>query len=301
MRVLVTGPAGQLGHDVVRAAGDAGHHAAALGRDALDLDAVGGDVARLDALLEAAGVGPDDAVVHCAAYTRVDDAEADRDAAFALNALAAGALAAACEGRGARLVLPSTDYVFDGRADRPYREDDPTGPVNVYGASKLEGERMVLAASPERAVVVRTASLFGIAGARRADAARGGNFVETMIRVGTRTGRLRVVDDVVMSPTATAHVAAAILDLLDHDAPTGIYHVVNAGQASWYDFARAIIEDAGVAADVEPVPSSEYPTPARRPAYTVLDARKAARATGRDAPDWRDALGRYLEERQRLR
>jgi dTDP-4-dehydrorhamnose reductase len=304
MRILVTGASGQLGFDVLRAAREAGLETVAIGREAPGpQDGPGGldfrraDTGRMETVLRALGAGPADALVHCAAYTRVDDAETDRDAAFDLNARAVGDLAGACHRLGVRLVLPSTDYVFDGRADRPYREEDAIGPINVYGASKLEGERLARRATGDRALVVRTASLFGVAGARRAREGTGGNFVETMIRVGTRAGRLRVVDDIVMSPTATRDVAAGILTLLRADAPGGVYHLVNAGQASWYELARAIIEDAGVAADVEAIPARQYPTPASRPAYSVLDPGLAAEVAGVRVRGWREALGEYLGER----
>jgi dTDP-4-dehydrorhamnose reductase len=301
VRILVTGPTGQLGHDMVRTAREAGLETIALSREAPEgregLDFRRADARGMETVLRACGAGPDDALVHCAAYTRVDDAEADRETAFDLNARAVGDLATACARLHVRLVLPSTDYVFDGRADRPYREDDPTGPVNVYGASKLEGERLALEAAPDRTLVARTASLFGIAGARRARAGVGGNFVETMIRVGTATGRLRVVNDIVMSPTATRDVATTILALLESHAPGGVYHVVNAGQASWYEFARAIVEDAGVAAEVEGIPAREYPTAAARPGYSVLDRGRATAATGLETRPWRQALSEYLQGR----
>jgi dTDP-4-dehydrorhamnose reductase len=290
--ILVTGDTGQLGHDMMRAAREAGLQGVALGRESLDFRHA--DTDRIETVLRALGAGPDDALVHCAAYTRVDDAEADRDAAFDLNARAVGDLAGACHRVGVRLVLPSTDYVFDGRADRPYREEDATGPLNVYGASKLEGERLAREATRDRALVVRTASLFGVAGARRAREGTGGNFVETMIRAGTERGRLRVVNDIVMSPTATRDVATGILALLQLDAPGGAYHLVNTGQASWYEFARAIVEDAGVRADVEPVPAREYPTAAARPAYSVLDPGRAEEVAGIRMRGWREALGEYL-------
>jgi dTDP-4-dehydrorhamnose reductase len=304
MRLLVTGATGQLGFDVLRAARDAGLETVAIGRGAPGppagpdgLDFRRADADRIETVLQALGARPDDALVHCAAYTRVDDAETDRDAAFDLNARAVGDLAWACHRVGVRLVLPSTDYVFDGRAERPYREDDATGPINVYGASKLEGERRAREASDDRALVIRTASLFGVAGARRAREGTGGNFVETMIRVGTERGRLRVVDDIVMSPTATRDVAAGILALLRADAPGGVYHLVNAGAASWYEFARAIVEDADVPADVQAIPAREYPTPAARPAYSVLDPGLAAGVAGVRVRGWREALGEYLRER----
>jgi dTDP-4-dehydrorhamnose reductase len=294
MRLLVTGPTGQLGHDVLLAALAAGHDPTPLPRHALDLalaaDPRGGPRYVADALDRAAAAADSDdaapafdALIHCAAWTRVDDAESDPETAHALNAAAPSALAAECARRGARFVLISTDYVFDGLARRPYREEDPTNPLNVYGRSKLDGERLARTAHPTGTLIVRTASLFG----------RGGNFVRTMLRKGREEGRLRVVDDIVMSPTATADLAPAILALLEADADPGIYHLVNQGEASWYDFARAIVEEGQIDAAVEPVPASSFPTPATRPAYSVLDGGKAG-ALGIVMRPWREGLGDYL-------
>jgi dTDP-4-dehydrorhamnose reductase len=297
VRIAITGPTGQLGRDLMAAAQHAGHHAIPLGRDRIDLVVAadpGPGLAHVAGALDAAEAdagpgagadpGPLDVLIHCAAWTRVDDAEGDPAGALALNAAAPAVLAAECARRGVRLVFVSTDYVFDGTDRRPYREDDPTGPINVYGRSKLEGERLVWATDPVDVRIVRTASLYG----------RGGrNFVETMIRKGREEGRLRVVDDIVMSPTATADLAPAILALLDADAPPGIYHLVNQGQASWCEFARAIVEEAGIEAVVEPVPATEFPTAARRPPYSVLDTGKA-RALGVAMRPWRAALREYI-------
>jgi dTDP-4-dehydrorhamnose reductase len=290
VRIAVTGPGGQLGHDVLRVATEAGHPVVALSRAELDLtrlDHIDGAVASLEF----------DVLVHCAAYTRVDDAEADPATAFQLNARAPAILAGICAGRGARMVQISTDYVFDGRASRPYGEEDPPAPLNVYGASKLTGEGLVGAAHPDGAIVVRTASLFGVAGARRAAEGTGGNFVETVLRRAGAGEPLRVVDDIVMSPTHTLDLARGILTLLERDAGPGVYHVVNGGQASWYEFARAVVDAAGLTADVEPVPASEYPMPARRPSFSVLGTEKAGRA-GVEMREWREALGGYLSARR---
>lgn len=302
MRLLVLGAGGQLGHDMVRVARDAGIAVRGLGRRELDLAPEPAGQAEA-----APSPEPDpvaglrdldfDVLVNCAAYTRVDDAEADPAAAFALNARAPALLAGACAERGARLVQVSTDYVFDGEARRPYREDDAPAPLGVYGASKLTGEALARRAHPRGTLVVRTASLFGIAGARRAEAGTGGNFVETMIRRGGQTGRLRVVDDVVMSPTCTLDLARAIVHLLGDDAPAGTYHVAGLGQASWYELARAVVAGAGVDAVVEPIPSGEYPTPAVRPAFSVLDTGRAL-AAGCPLRPWQDALAHYLAERR---
>lgn len=293
VRILLTGGTGQLGREVAARAAARAMDVLAPPSSTLDL------AAPPDALAAALRPLRFDALVHCGAFTRVDDAEADPDRAFAVNARATGVLAEECARRDVPMAVLSTDYVFDGATDRPYREDDPTGPLNVYGASKLEGERRALDAHPRGTFVIRTASLFGIAGAARAAAGRGGNFVETMIRAAARTGAVRVVDDVVMSPTAAADVATALLGLLLDGEEPGVYHLVNRGAASWSAFARAIFEDTKLEARVEPVSAAEYGAPARRPAYSVLDAGRAAAAGHRLRP-WRQALRDYLAERAAL-
>jgi dTDP-4-dehydrorhamnose reductase len=297
VKLLVLGPGGQLGHDVIAAARSAGHTVDALPRADLDLGAAGEDAGQDAGSADEAFRAHDfDALINCAAYTRVDDAEDDAGAAFAVNASAPRRLARACAARGARLVHVSTDYVFDGMSRRPYREGDIPGPLNVYGASKLTGEALARATLPEATLIVRTASLFGVAGARRAASGQGGNFVETMIRHAGRAGLLTVVEDIVMSPTSTADLAHAILTLLQVGADPGIYHVVNQGQASWYDFARMIVDAAGIEAEVRPIRADQYPTRARRPAFSALDTEKAA-AAGCDLRPWQDALTDYIARR----
>jgi dTDP-4-dehydrorhamnose reductase len=288
VKLLVLGSEGQLGHDLVRAARRAGIDVAGLPRGDLDLER--------DDPVRPLSAHRFDVLVNCAAFTRVDDAESDRDRVFAVNGRAVAGLARGCRERGARLVQISTDYVFDGSLRRAYREDDPTGPLNVYGASKLMGEDLARAGHPDGALIVRTASLFGIAGARRAEAGLPGNFVETMIRRGTAGANLRVVRDIVMSPTGTRDVADAILHLLESDAPAGIYHVANAGHASWYEFARSILSATGIDAAIEPVPASAYPMPASRPAWSVLDTCRI-QAAGLVLRPWQEALETYLKER----
>lgn len=288
MNVLVVGAAGQLGSDLLRAA--AGADASATGLTRADLDVT--DPAAVDGVV---GGGTWDAVVNCTAYNDTGGAESDPGAAFDVNARAPRSLAEAARRAGARFVHVSTDYVFDGRVSRPYVEEDPPAPLGVYGASKLTGEALVRAAHPDGTLVVRTAALFGLAGA-----SGGGNFVETILRAaqaGAGGNRpLRGVDDIVVSPTGTADLANGILGLLRADAEPGIYHLVNDGQASWFEFARAIVERAGIDVEVEPVPASTYPSAFRRPAYSVLDAGKAAARIG-PLPHWKDALKRYLHER----
>ena len=288
LRALLLGPRGQLGHDIRRAHARAGGtvELTPLARDALDV-AAAGEVERVLGALDF------DVLVNCAAYTAVDDAEDDAGGAFAVNAHAVRRMARVCAAKRARLVHVSTDYVFGGGrgGQRPLREDAPTAPVNVYGASKALGETLARLEC-EDAVIVRVASLFGTAGA----GGRGGNFVETMIRAGREKGTLRVVDDQTMSPTATADVAPVVVRLLREGCPPGLYHVVNTGSATWFDFAREIVRRAGVAAAVVPCATGEYPVRAERPRYSALDNAKVSAAFGA-MPAWQDALERYLRSR----
>ena len=290
-RVLLLGPNGQLGHDILRAHGKYGERfdLLPLARDKLD-------VAEPGAVERVLGGLDFDAAVNCAACTRVDEVEDNATLAVAVNAHAVQAMARTCTARRARLLHISTDYVFGGDAQRksPLREDDPTAPLNVYGASKAMGETLARLAS-EDVVILRVASLFGVAGA----SGKGGNFVETMIRAGREKGALRVVDDQTMSPTATADVARVVVRMLTDGCTPGLYHVVNAGSATWFDFAREIIRRAGVEATVTPCATGEYPVRAARPRYSVLDNTKVSAAFGA-MPPWQEALDRYLHARGHL-
>ena len=285
MKALLLGPNGQLGSDIRRAHADsgAGVDLIPLGRERLDLTAPGA--------VERVLRGLDfDVLVNCAACTAVDDAETDASLAFAVNAHAVQAMARVCAAKRARLLHVSTDYVFGGdRARRrPLREDDPTAPVNVYGASKAKGEALARHES-EDVVIVRVAALFGVAGA----GGRGGNFVETMIRSGRETETLRVVDDQTVSPTAAADVARVVMRMLADGCEPGLYHVVDTGAATWYDFACEIVRRAGVEVIVVPCASRDYPTRAARPCYSALDNARVTAAFG-SMPAWQDALGGYL-------
>jgi len=285
MNVLLLGPNGQLGHDIRRAHDEAGSSLELfpLGRDRLDVAAPGAVERVLDGF-------EFDALVNCTSYHKTDEVEDNATLAFAVNAHAVQAMARACAAKRARLVHVSTDYVFGGdvACARPLREDDPTAPVNVYGASKAMGETLACLACDD-VVVLRVASLFGVAGA----SGKGGNFVETMIRVGQERGALRVVGDQVMSPTATADVARIVLRMLTDGCAPGLYHVVNTGPASWFEFAREIVHRAGIDVTVTPCSSAEYPTRAARPRYSALDNEKISAAFG-PLPPWQDALERYL-------
>ncbi len=282
-RIALFGANGQLGQDVSAIAATRGLSLIALQRPMFDAT----DSAGLDATLADLDF---DVAINSVAVTRVDDCEKDPAPAVAINALFAEALARACARRKARLVQVSTDYVFGGQASRePLDEDAAPAPINVYGQTKLQGETLARQAHDD-VIVARVASLFGVAGA----SGKGGNFVETMIRFGRERGALKVVADQVMSPTSSWDAAEAILDLIKVQAAAGVYHVVNSGAASWHEFASAIIDRAGVAATVSPIPTSEFPTPARRPPYSVLANARVEKALGRSMPSWQDALDRYL-------
>lgn len=279
-RIALFGANGQLGSDIQALAAKRGLDLLPLTRTQVDATY---PIAGFDDLIF-------DIAINCVAVTRVDDCEKDPGPAEAINAAFAGRLAEACAAKGARLVQVSTDYVYGGQDQRePLAESVARAPVNIYGATKALGEDLAFQAHDD-VIVARVASLFGAAGA----SGKGGNFVETMIRFGKERGRLTVVDDQVMSPTASWDAGEAILDLIAADAPAGVYHVVNSGVASWCDFAQAIIAKAGVTAEVVPIPTSQFPTPARRPPYSALSNAKLEAALGRAMPHWTDALDRYL-------
>lgn len=285
MRVLLLGPDGQLGSDIRRAHQEAGarFELVAWSRERLD-------VAAPDKVEQALGDLTFDALMNCTSYHKTDEVEDNAGLAFAINAHAVQAMAKACARKRARFIHVSTDYVFGGDMgrDHPLGESDPISPVNVYGASKAMGEVLALCAWSDT-VILRVASLFGIAGA----SGKGGNFVETIIRLGREKGMLRVVDDQVMSPSATADIARVVVRLVSEGAAPGIYHAVNSGTASWFEFAREIVRRANIGATVTPCASAEYPTRAMRPRYSALDNAKLGATFGL-MPAWQDALERYL-------
>ena len=279
MRLLVFGRTGQVARELQRAMPDA----LFLGRAEADL----ADAAACSAAVAGAGV---DAVVSAAAWTAVDAAEEHREAAFAVNGAAPAAIAGACAARGIPFVHISTDYVFDGSGERPWRPEDPTAPLGAYGASKLAGEEGVRAAGGTHAIL-RTSWVFS---------AHGSNFVKTMLRLGAERDHLRIVADQVGGPTPAADIACACLavarGLLEAPARTGTYHFSGAPELSWADFARAIFARAGLAPTVEEIPSSAYPTPARRPLNSRLDCATTEAAFGLSRPDWRAGLDAVLAE-----
>jgi dTDP-4-dehydrorhamnose reductase len=290
--VLVTGGNGQLGRELARTVWPQGWRAVTLGRDALDL----GDPAAIATVIADGHEGrPWAAVINAAAYTAVDKAESDVVAAWTVNALAPAALGAACAAAAIPLVQVSTDYVFAGNKQGAWQVDDPVGPLGVYGASKLGGE-LAVRTSGARAAIVRTAWVVS---------AQGANFVKTMLRLAADRDQLRVVADQHGSPTSAADLAAALATIAvrladDPAAPTGTFHFSNAGETTWADFAREIFRQSaargGPSATVEGIPTSDYPTPARRPANSLLSHDAIRTAYGIDPRPWDAALADILDE-----
>jgi len=287
-RHVVIGATGQLGSDLVRTFDQPGELVPLSTRDLDILDAAA-TRAKLEALRPTC-------VINTAAYNLVDRAEEDGRGAFALNAEAVGSLAEICQTLGARLVHFSTDYVFDGAKRTPYLETDPARPLSVYGESKLAGERLALECC-ERTVIFRVCGLFGLAGSL----GRGkGNFVETMLRLAREGRPLRVVSDQVLCPSYTLDLARKVWAVLPKTAHR-IYHLTNAGQTSWYDFARRALDLAGTTADLTAVSAADYGAKARRPAYSVLAHAHLAALGEDDLRPWDAALAAYVAERSSSR
>lgn len=288
MRLVVLGANGQLGGDIVELARAEGWPVRGLTRADADVT----DAQALEHVLTAE---PFDVLVNATAFHKTDEVERQPDLAVAVNAEAVVRMMRLCAARGVRFIHFSTDYVFGGDPGRtqPYRETDPCAPVNIYGLSKYYGE-CLLRLMPGDWTVFRVASLFG----RRGASGKGGNFVETMLKVSAEKGILKVVADQIMSPTATRTVARALLAFLRRGAPGGIYHCVNTGQASWYEFACAIIARAGIKAEVVPCRTEDWPTAARRPSFCALNNQKLADIIG-PLPSWQEGLEDYLAAREK--
>ncbi|WP_242110723.1 dTDP-4-dehydrorhamnose reductase [Luteimonas aquatica] len=292
MKILLFGANGQVGTELRRSLAPLGEVVATTrsgelpggGRcEAADFDRP----AELAAIVDR--VEPD-VVVNAAAYTAVDRAEQDAEAAFRANAQAPGAIAAACARRGLPLVHYSTDYVFDGTATRPYREDDPTSPLGVYGASKLAGEQAIQT-SGARHLILRTAWVY---------AAHGKNFLLTMLRLAKERDELRVVADQVGTPTSAVLIADVTARALARPSFQGVHHLTAAGETTWHGFAEAIVAGAaaagmlGKAPTVTPIATAEYPTPARRPAYSRLECAPLESALTLQLPQWQQDLARVM-------
>lgn len=272
--LLITGANGQLGNELRLLLGDN-----ALYTDYAELDIT--NAAEVRAFVNAHRV---DMIVNCAAYTAVDKAESDEEKAYAINAVGPANLAQA----GVPLIHVSTDYVFDGASCRPYVEDDVPNPATVYGRTKLAGEKHVLE-NADTALVIRTAWLYS---------SFGNNFVKTMLRLGAERDSLNVVFDQVGTPTYARDLAAAIVKIMPQLKPEmkGVYHFSDEGVCSWYDFAARIMDKAGQPCRVKPIESVDYPTPAKRPFYSVLNKGKIKAAFGVDIPHWEKSLDDCLKK-----
>ncbi len=285
MKILVTGANGQLGTDLVKVLKD--HEVAALTHAHADL-------ADFNTLKEVCFKHRPDVIINTAAYVRVDDCETYPDLAYKVNALGARNMAVIAEDLGAKLVHLSTDYVFGGDTDRntPYTEFDTPSPINVYGKSKLAGEDFVRHLC-RRHFIVRASGLFGVAGS----SGKGGNFIETILRLARERDKLTVVNDQFFSPTYTPHLTAKIAQLIETEF-YGIYHVTNSGSCSWYEFAKETLRITGSKTPIFPITSAEYPQKAARPAYSVLDNYHLRLLGWDDLPKWQVALEDYLKEKR---
>lgn len=280
MRILVTGADGQLGRSVAKIAGEyPGHSFLFADRARLDIN----DAAALRRYITESGA---EGVLNCAAYTAVDRAETERAEAWRVNRDGAGVISGFCAELGLRLVHISTDYVFDGRGGGTIAEDSPTSPLNVYGESKLAGE----------AEVIRSGAVSAIVRSQWIYSEFERNFALTMLRAAAENKKLRVVNDQFGAPTYAAHLARAIIRVLEEGCREGceIYHYSDAGETSWYGFASEIFGRAGIGADITPVSSAEYSAAAVRPKHAVLGCEKITAIPGVQRPGWREGVGEFL-------
>lgn len=284
MKILITGANGQLGQELVQyflsrsEKGLSPNEVMPFSRAEMDIT----DPAEVQALVQ---TNKPDVIIHAGAYTKVDQAESDEDRAYAVNAFGTRNVAVAAEKVGAKLVYISTDYVFEGRGQRPYTEFDQPHPLSVYGKSKLAGEEFVKSFS-SRFFIVRTSWVYGVYGA---------NFVKTMLKLAEEKPELTVVQDQIGSPTYTRDLAVFLGELIQGEL-YGVYHATNAGFCSWYEFAQAIFEESGIDVIVNPCTTEEFVRPAPRPAFSVLE-HKAIRLNGfKDLRFWREGLKDFLAE-----
>lgn len=275
MNILITGCNGQLGNEMQLLEKENPQH------QYFNTDVAQLDITNPEAIEEFVSNNAIDIIVNCAAFTAVDKAESSQELCHLLNAKAPEYLAAAVAKRGGYLVQVSTDYVFDGTNHTPYTEDEATCPNSVYGSTKLEGEKLAMAACANT-MIIRTAWLYSTFG---------NNFVKTMIRLGQEKLELGVIFDQIGTPTYAGDLAAAIMAAINHGIVPGIYHFSNEGVISWYDFTKAIHRIAGITScHVKPLHTAEYPTPAARPHYSVLDKTKIKQTYGIEIPYWEESL-----------
>ena len=275
MRILITGAAGQLGSELKDLYINRSDVASFfVDRDELALDDT-------DSIIAGISSYKPDVIIHGAAYTAVDRAESEVELADKVNHLASGEIAKYCKANGTKLIAISTDYVFDGNSSTPLNESAEVSPINVYGETKLKGEQAIQAHYPE-AILIRTAWVYST---------YGNNFVKTMIKLMTEREEISVINDQVGSPTYALDLAKAINAIVDGEKwESGIYHFSNEGEISWYDFATAIKEIKGLDCKIKAIPTSAYPTPAKRPKFSLLDKTKIKQTFGVHVPNWKDSL-----------
>ncbi len=284
MKAAIIGATGQLGSDLVN-----------VFKESIPLGHAEIEVKDLSTCFKVLEKHQPDVAINCAAYVRVDDAEDFADEAFAVNAIGARNVAIACEKIGAVNAYISTDYVFDGGKNRPYVETDLPNPINAYGISKYAGEIFTKNYS-SKYYIFRLASLYGAKGAR----GKGGNFVETIIRKAKNDAEIRVVNDIIVSPTYTHDAAVLIEKLLEMRAPYGVYHISNEGHCSWYTFAQTVFKILNLSVNIKPIVSEGYKTKAKRPKKSSLDSEKLKRLKI-PRVTWKDGLKKYLKKRGHLK
>jgi dTDP-4-dehydrorhamnose reductase len=283
MKVVLIGASGQLGTDLVRVFNRRGDDVLPLAHADVDIRDASGLTLRI------AQARPD-VVISTAAFHKVEECEKQPLLAFEVNAVGAANLGQACQSAGCSAVFFSTDYVFGDAQQQPYQETDLPKPLNAYGASKVAGEHL-LALNCERHFVIRTCGLYGLAGS----SGKGGNFVENMLKRGAAAGQLRVVNDQVLTPSYTVDVAEAVANLISTGS-FGTYHVSSEGSCSWFQFTEEIFRQQGLPVDLVPVTTDQFPSPVKRPGYSVLSKQKLKHLQI-EMPEWRDALRRYLASR----
>lgn len=279
MKLLITGSNGQLGselRDLLQA--DANHETYFLDRKQLPLD-------QTMIIQDVLGMYQPDIIIHAGAYTAVDKAESESELANTVNHLATEEIAQYCRLNNVKLIAISTDYVFDGNSAEPLREEAPVDPINIYGMTKLKGEQAIQKWLPE-AIIIRTSWVYST---------YGNNFVKTMIRLMTERDEISVINDQIGSPTYALDLAKAIVHIVDSQRwEAGIYHFSNEGDISWFDFATAIKEIKGLDCKINPIPTSAYPTPAKRPNYSLLDKSKIKSTFDIEVPEWKQSLEKML-------
>ena len=281
--ILVTGGNGQLGSEIKELSISC-TNGSFFFTDVSDLD-----ITNYTAVAAFIKTNSIDVIVNCAAYTAVDKAESEPELADAINHLAVKNLAIIAKERGAKLIHISTDYVFDGTGHKPYVETDTPNPQSVYGQTKLDGELAMQAINPANSIIIRTSWVYSNFGS---------NFVKTMLRIGQEQKEISVVSDQIGSPTYACDLATAILELLPQikNEQVAIYHFANSGACTWFEFAKAIFEIKGMEVMVHPIPTSQFPTPAKRPKYSLMRMTKITSLCNLNIPEWKDALEKCLKK-----